>query len=205
MFQEPLNFRGPETPVNKSLFFLFFFFFTWYDETSKQKIVLPIKYQISSRPFCNLHKPYLKLPSHLKATSVFLYCSLTLKSDIRTHNIFPLAPSNGTLSPPPFVPNELYIVSILFFFPVPSHSCSSVNNSPIPSKALDTMASLHLSHSTISQPWFNCLLCAPFLLEVPGLPQIHDSLFITRESFWTSLLAQMVEFACSSGDLDLVP
>ena len=105
------------------------------------------------------------------------------------------------------LPHLLYIMSFTlsqyYCFSSPHTSCSFFNNSPIHSKALDTTASLHLSHSTISQSWFNCWLCALFLLEVSGDP--NSWLCITRESFQTSLLTQMIQFACSSGDLDSVP
>ena len=47
------------------------------------------------------------------------------------------------------------------------------------------------------------MCCLPFR-SIRG-PQIRDSLFITRESFQTFLLTQMIEFAWSSGDLDSVP
>ena len=47
------------------------------------------------------------------------------------------------------------------------------------------------------------MCCLPFR-SIRG-PQIRDSLFITRESFQTFLLTQMIECAWSSGDLDSVP
>ena len=119
-----------------------FIYLIWW---SKKKKKNSSPSQISSKLFHNLNMPYLKLPNHLKAISVFLQCSFSLKSKTFLPLILSflslLLLQMGFFLPHHDVPNELYTV---LFLSCPHTSCFPFNNLSIPARTLETMAFFQL-------------------------------------------------------------